>query len=304
MGNAPSSSVQDTIDISNSCDDDGPPMHNYHYRTTLANTFSASRKCKCRLKYVLWNNLSIEIYYQIQSEDSDNIPNANEANLSLRLPRNISFETTTGGALLFDATEFKEDEELYFPYGKGFSKVFLMRKHERIVYAPIPTAKKVSESNYVFTWLYSSYNEDYKCQIKGIQWDSQDIKLQFEVRGNYSLGKLQHPNLSNLCDVLPKRVELAIEDPKQCYSGVIIYPVDKFFDGQSLTFRYGRSGYSVADLGALVTFKRCKDSSTSAGSQEIPLNGIKSVHNENYHCTLRGLHLKGENNFTLHQFQK
>jgi hypothetical protein len=278
------------------------PLKCYDFEVNLNKVYSVSNTTRCIVNSIAWDKSNIEIRFKVQSEKS-RIPTPNDATLNSRRPKQISMKAASSGTLLFDASEFKDEEELNFQYGNGFSKVMLMVKYQAKAKESPAAIFQPSTNFHQFSNLFSTYNEDYKCQIHCIQCDSQEVRLQFEVRGDNSLGVLQHPESSTLNDQHPKRVHLVYSDPESCHLGLLIYPTDSLSNGQKFEFRYGHSGYSSVDLG--VTFESSTEAEKSVQlkpvivstsrkqlstySPEILLYGIKSVYNEDYQCTVQSI---------------
>jgi hypothetical protein len=205
---------------------------------------------QCRMQSIAWDDTHIEVRFDIHGGAEKVLLHPSGATLNAREPTQVILDSgdeaypveSYSGALLFDVQDFKEGEELTFQYGIGFSNVKLLTAFRtQISGSPV--------HRHLFMSMFSIYNKQYQCQIFGVEWDGQEIKVNFEVRGDYSLWDLQHPKSSTLNRQQPIRVELSKADSKSCYAGVLVYSASKFSIGKSLKFQYGYDGYSKVNLG-------------------------------------------------------
>ncbi|KAL4469560.1 hypothetical protein ABPG74_004813 [Tetrahymena malaccensis] len=106
---------------------------------------------------------------------------------------------------------------------------------------------------------FSIFNQQYQCQIMAISFSQKQIRIDFRVQGDYSLGNLQNPLQSNLLineyylymlkDLSQFKEES--QPQQQVYQGLLIFeqPTEfKISSGQKFEFVYGSSGYSQKQI--------------------------------------------------------
>jgi hypothetical protein len=107
----------------------------------------------------------------------------------------------------------------------------------------------------------SRYNEDYWCTVTRIGFKRTCMFLEFCVRGNMSLGRLQAPPYSKLQWIRhdkspnavncrrPDKIELITSNERYCHEGFLFYTIDfNRLMNCDLYFQYGSNGYSVQKL--------------------------------------------------------
>ncbi|KAL4490392.1 hypothetical protein ABPG72_002602 [Tetrahymena utriculariae] len=106
----------------------------------------------------------------------------------------------------------------------------------------------------------SIYNQNYQCQVKKISFSQTNIKIDFRVQGDQSLGGLQDPMASklslnnkylNLIDDQCIFEEVENSQSKHIYDGFLIYQKPKnmkVIPKMTFNFEFGQDGYSNAQI--------------------------------------------------------